>query len=298
VTAVTPQTLSGNVLARVGSAHESFDCCDSSFQVAAWGPRAGRAVERGVDRARSLERTLDAFDRDSAVATLRSSGSVTNRHVARVVERAVEYHDRTDGRFDPRHGDVERAVKSYVRGETDEVDAAFVVDVDGDERSVTVDGDRVESSVDLDLNGLAKGYLVDRVAESLRGVVTRGFVDGGGDLSPPPGPVGVERPNGGGHVTVLDTDWAVASSGNYRRTRGPVDHLYDPVEGCVGARHDQVTVVAHRDTLEADALATALSVTPLEAALERAEAWPGAEALVYSGDETHQTEGFDAHVRG
>ena len=295
MTAVTPQSPTGAVLARVGTARESFDCCDSSFRVAAWGPRADRAVERGVDRARALEQALDAFDPDSAVSTLRSTGSVTNPHVARVAERALEYHDRTDGRFDPRHGGVERAVKSYVRGDTDEVDAAFVVD--GGERSVTVDGARVESSVELDLNGLAKGYLVDRVAESLRGVATRGFVDGGGDLSPPPGPVGVERPSGGAHVAVLDTDWAVASSGNYRRTRGPVDHLYDPVEGRVGARHEQVTVVARRDTLEADALATALAVTPLDEALERAEAWPGAEALLYGGGETHQTPGFDAHVR-
>lgn len=285
-----PRGLTNRVLAAVGRSDETFDCCDTTFRVSAWGPRARGAVQRGVATARRLEAKLDAFSADSVLADLRATGRVVDEDVANVVVRALSYLDRTAGRFDPRHGDVEQAVKAYVAGESDEVCVTF------DAGSVRVSGSVVESAVRLDLNGLAKGYIVDRTAAALAGTACRGFVDGGGDLSPPPGPVGIENPGGSDLLTVIDTDWAVASSGGYRRGRADVDHLYDPVGEHVGSRHDQVTVVARRDVMEADALATTLSVTPLDDALSLVAHWPGLEALVYRDGERYTTAGFDSHA--
>lgn len=285
-----PHGVTNRVLAAVGRSAETFDCCDTTFRLTAWGPRASSAVERGVATARRLEAKLDAFSSDSALAELAATGRVVDEDVANVASRALSYLDRTAGRFDPRHGGVERAVKAYVAGDSDEVCVTF------DAGSVRVSGAVVESDVRLDLNGLAKGYIVDRTAAALAGTARRGFVDGGGDLSPPPGPVGIENPDEDAPVTVVDTDWAVASSGGYRRGRGDVDHLYDPVAERVGSRHDQVTVVARRDVMEADALATTLSVTPLDDALSLAADWPGLEALVYRDGRCYTTAGFESHA--
>ncbi len=298
--------LAGDVRTLLGRADTSFRCCDTDFEIQARGPNAECAVAKARRTAQSLEAQLNAFADDSAVARLNCEGSVTNRHVAAVVERGLEYGDRTDGVFDVRQGAAEHDLKAYIRGETDSVAAEF-----GD-GSVTVEGETVRTDAPLDLNGLAKGYVVDRVAEVLTGVgpfgfgrpgigrtgVGRsGFVNGGGDISSPTGPVGVESPYGDDDpLTVLDTDWNVATSAGYERRRDDVDHLYNPVTERVGTPHDIVTVVAERDCTEADALATTLAALPANEAVALADGWDGAEALVVHQGVFHRTEEFSNHV--
>lgn len=277
--------------ARLGAEQLGFECCDTSFAVHVEGIRARAAARRARETAVDLEGQLNAFDDASAVSTLNRTGLVENEHVARVVARGLEYADRTDGRFDVRQGETEHRVKRYLRGDADGFEATF-----GDGR-VSVDGDRVETDVPLDLNGLAKGYVVDRAAAALAGVGSRGFVDGGGDMSPPNGPVAVESPySDETPLRVLDTDWSVATSGSYRRRRAGTDHVYDPVEGRVGARSELATVVARRDCMEADALATALAASHPEDAMALAEHWPGVEAFLVTGGVFRETTGFADHV--
>lgn len=269
-----------------------FDCCDTTFALHARGFRARVAIDRAATRMHSLERQLNAFADDSAVAELNQSGTVTNTHVATLVERALEYRERTDGMFDITRGTLADRTKAYIRGETaTPPEGGTAVPA-----TVAVDDDTVRTDRPLDLNGLAKGYVVDRTADALRGVGRSGFVDGGGDIASPAGAVAVESPFGDdAPITVLDTDWNVASSAGYRRRRGEVDHIYDPRSGQVGSRHDVVSVVAERDCVEADALATALAASPLEEAVDRAESSPGIEALVVHGGVYHRTSGFEDH---
>lgn len=279
------------VRTRLGEAEATFRCCDSVFEAVAAGPRAGAAVGRARLRARELEARLNAFDPASAVAELNETGSVDDPHVAALVRRGLEYAERTAGAFDVRRGTTEHATKAYLRGETDAPPAAA-----GRPASVSVDATRVEADGPVDLNGLAKGYVVDRAAEALAGAGRRGHVNGGGDIAHPSGPVAVESPYGDDlPLAVLETDWHVASSAGYRRHRGEVDHLYDPATGEPGARHDLVTVVAERDCTEADALATALAVSPLDRGLSLVDGWPGAEALVVHAGVLHRSSGFAAH---
>jgi len=116
-------------------------------------------------------------------------------------------------------------------------------------------------------------------------------------MSPPTGPIAVESPYGDSRpLKVLETDWNVATSGNYHRERDGIDHVYDPTSERLGARHESVTVVAKRDCMEADALATTLAALPLADALERAAAWPDLEAFVVHDGVFRTTEGFDEHV--
>jgi len=277
--------------ARLGGARLEFRCCDTDFSIQTSGYRAESVAERARNTALSLEAELDAFDPDSAVARLNRTGCVENEHVARLVRRGLEYGERTDGVFDIRYGAVEHDLKAYLRGDRETVSATF------ETGSVRVDGDRVVTETELDLNGLAKGYIVDRAAVAVSGPGRRGFVSGGGDMSPPTGPIAVESPYGDSRpLKVLETDRNVATSGGYRRKRDGVDHVYDPTSERLGARHESVTVVANSDCMEADALATTLAALPLSGALESAEAWPGLEAFVVHDGVFRTTEGFDEHV--
>lgn len=276
---------------RLGTARRTFRCCDTEFYVHAAGRGADAAADRARRRTRSLASQLNAFDAESAVARLNREGTVENEHVARLVRRGLAYHERTDGAFDIRQGSVEQRLKSYLRGESESLPETF------DAGKVSVDGATVAADSPVDLNGLAKGYIVDRVATELAGFGRAGFVSGGGDMSPPPGPVAIESPyDDDRRLKVLDTDWNVATSGGYRRTRDGTDHVYNPHTERLGAHHESVTVVAERDCLEADALATTLAALPLAEVLDRIDDWPGAESLVVHDGVFHTSTGFEAHV--
>jgi len=276
---------------RSGADRREFDCCDTTFRVHATGIRADAAVTAARDTAESLEAQLNAFDEASAVSQLNRDGAVANEHIARIVRRGLEYNDRTEGVFDIRQGRVERELKTFLRGDSETQPTEF------DTGTVRVSGSQVTTDIELDLNGLAKGYIVDRGSEALAGLGRRGFVSGGGDMSPPTGPVAVESPYGDDTpLKILDTDWAVATSGGYRRSRNGTDHIYDATTESLGSRHESVTVVARRDCMEADALATTLAALPLDEAREVAAEWDGSEALIIHDGVFHTTEQFDTHV--
>ncbi|MFA9518432.1 FAD:protein FMN transferase [Halopenitus sp. H-Gu1] len=280
-----------SVYERFGDTHREFECCDTTFRIQATGVRAKAGATAARKTAESLEAQLNAFDAASAVSQLNREGEVMNEHVARIVRRGLEYNDRTEGVFDIHQGRVEHDLKTFLRGDNETLPTEF------DAGTVQISGSHITTDVELDLNGLAKGYIVDRASEALDGVGRRGFVSGGGDMSPPTGPVAIESPYGDNTpLKVLDTDWYVATSGGYRRSRNGTDHVYDPTTESLGSRHESVTVVARRDCMEADALATTLAALPLAKARELASEWEGLEALIIHDGVFHTTEGFETHV--
>jgi len=142
-------------------------------------------VTAARDTAESLEAQLNAFDEASAVSHLDREGEVVNEHVARIVRR----------------GDNETPPTEFDTG------------------TVRISRLHVTTDVEVDLNGLTKGYVVDWASEALAGLGRRGVVSGG-DMSPPTGPVGIESPYGDETpLKTLDTNWHVATSGGCRRSR-------------------------------------------------------------------------------
>ncbi len=280
-----------SVYERLGDTRCNFECCDTTFRVQATGVRADAAVTAARETVESLEAQLNAFDAASAVSRLNRDGAVRNEHVARIASRGFEYNERTEGVFDIHQGRVEQALKAFLGGDSETPATSF------DTGTVRVRGSHVTTDVKLDLNGLAKGYIVDRASETLAGRGRRGFVSGGGDMSPPTGPIAIESPYGDDTpLKVLDTDWHVATSGGYRRSRNGIDHVYNPTTESLGSRHESVTVVARRDCMEADALATTLAALPLGDAKALAAEWDGLEALLIHDGVFHTTDGFETHV--
>jgi thiamine biosynthesis lipoprotein len=134
---------------------------------------------------------------------------------------------------------------------------------------------RLEPGAGIDLGGIAKGWMADRLRESL-GPNT--LANLGGDLSAGgPGPAGSGWPVGFAGVTVLLRDQGAATSSVRRRRWGDLHHLIDPRTGVPAKTGlEEVSVVA-ASGLEAEVVAkTALLVGP-----ELAPVYCAAHALAW-----------------
>ena len=139
---------------------------------------------------------------------------------------------------------------------------------------------RKSAPITLDLNGIAKGYGVDRLAETLRSFgITSGLVGIDGEmramgLRPDgrPWAIAIEAPDTqrrAPHSILELTDAAVATSGDYRHwveVKGKrLSHTMDPARGLPLPKPPASVTVVARSCAEADAWATALMVLGADA---------------------------------
>lgn len=167
-------------------------------------------------------------------------------------------------------------------------------------RAVALDGAEVRlrrPGMEVTLNGIAQGYISDRIADLLRAQgCDRVLVQMGETvaLSPPaahrPWRVGVPDPGDSARMLArldLDNQALATSSGRATPLGGGVHHLFDPASGRSANRHASVTVIAGRAMI-ADAVSTALSVTPFNRAQALLTASGAASALFVSADGTRR----------
>jgi thiamine biosynthesis lipoprotein len=120
---------------------------------------------------------------------------------------------------------------------------------------------RLEPGAGIDLGGIAKGWMADRLRESLG---PNAVANLGGDLSAGGvGPDGAGWPIGLAGVTVLLRDRSAATSSVRRRRWGELHHLIDPRTGAPARTGlDEVSVIA-ASGVEAETIAkTALLLGP------------------------------------
>lgn len=149
----------------------------------------------------------------------------------------------------------------------------------------------------LDLGGIAKGYAIDLAAEAImQHGALGGMVDIGGDircfgLDPSGGSewiIGLQNPRKETIISKLKlVDYAVATSGDYRRyaeTKGKKQsHILNPATAASADELISVSILAPT-AIEADALATAVSVMGRKRGLELIESLDGVEAFVIAAE--------------
>lgn len=157
------------------------------------------------------------------------------------------------------------------------------------------------ADMQIDLGGVAKGYIADQIAQFLRdNGVTSALLNFGGNVvtigekpdGQGPWRVGIQNPDqsrGAYLLAVTATDMAVVTSGIYERGFDldgvRYHHLLDPETGWpVQNELSSVTIFAERSGL-ADALSTATFVLGTEAGMAMIEALDGVEALFVTRDE-------------
>ena len=209
--------------------------------------------------------------------------------LAEVLQLGVEIGRASGGAFDIGMGDAVRAW-GFGPDAADEngIRAALTADRRPAHEVLELDGLRLRKNapVTLDLNGIAKGYGVDRLAEVL---VSFGITDALVGIDGEMRAMGL-RPDGRGWSIAVEApdpdrraphsmlelhDAAVATSGDYRHfveVQGRrFSHTMDPARGAPLARWPASVTVLARSCAEADAWATALMVLGAErgAALAR-----------------------------
>lgn len=174
----------------------------------------------------------------------------------------------------------------------------------------------------LDLGGIAKGYLADRVADLLASKeIEHAIINLGGNVvvmgsAPTDGRdwrVGIQNPfeSGGDIVGEIQlSDGSVVTSGIYQRyfeSEGKLyHHLLNPQTGLPIDNELMAVTVVSSDSVTADALATAIFAMGLEAGYDFIEDYDQTEAVfvtkdrsvyVTSGLESFQLTHSDYHLK-
>lgn len=243
--------------------------------------RAEQALLRAVAEARRLEGILSLYDPHSSISRLNSAGllDAPPPELIRLMSEANNISVATDGAFDATMQPLWRLyAEHFARHPVDTAgppqnalaNACKLVDY----RNVSVAEDRIaflRSGMAISLNGIAQGFVTDRVTDLLR---AEGFATMIVDLGEPR--MSGASPTGyGWPVTVADPkvhgkalrrlsvrDGAVATSqgaGTTFEASGRFHHLFDPRTGMSAAHYRSVTVVAPTATY-ADGLSTGLSI--------------------------------------
>jgi FAD:protein FMN transferase len=268
----------------------------------------GRAFEE-LDRVAAL---LTRFDESSAVGVLNRDGRLGGPppELRTVLGRALELHRRSGGAFDPTVAPLVDLYQIHFTAHGGPPDAAELQDVRGlvgadlvqlDERSLRLG----REGMALTLDGIAKGYIVDRMVEVLAAHgVRHALVDAGGDIRAlggradrRPWRVGVQDPRQPEVLTEVIplAGEAVATSGDYVRFHD-VDRLYHhTVVPSTGRSPDAIASVSVRSAtaMEADALATAVFALGAAAGTALVASLGGTAALVITRDgERRTTQGW------
>ena len=252
--------------------------------------KLNNALDLSMKEIERLENLLSVNIPSSDISLVnRASGEYpvkVSEETAVLLERALEWSERTGGAFDPTVGKV---VKLWGIG----TEGAAIPDperlkeavklTDFKKTSVAHEGNgtfvRTAKGQRIDLGGIAKGYVTDKVrALLIQEGIRSGLIDLGGNIavfgnSPSPGKwkIGLQHPfmRIGEYFGIVEvSDVSVVTSGPYERYfesgGAKYHHIFDPLTG-YPAQSDLASVtIIIEDSTDADALSTAIFVMGFE----------------------------------
>ncbi|HEX2726087.1 MAG TPA: FAD:protein FMN transferase, partial [Beijerinckiaceae bacterium] len=268
---------------------------------------AERLVARALAEVRRLEQVFSLYRDDSAIVVLNRHGvlAAPPAELVQLLAECRRYWELTDGLFDPTvqalwtlYRDHFSKPAANAAGPPRETLEAALDKVGFP--YLAADANRIvlrRRGMGLTLNGIAQGYVTDRVVDMLRAEnIDHSLVDMGEsralgarpDLHP--WTVAVADPDGAGDAaeTLQIVDQAVATSapsGFRFDPAGRCNHLFDPRSGLSASLYRSVTVVAPTATA-ADALSTACSLMPVDRIESVMRAGGGGRVLLIGADGT------------
>lgn len=254
--------------------------------------KAKAAIDDAFDLCRQLDKTLSSTVETSDIGKINRAGGnwvKVSDDTINVIKAGIEYGELSDGTFDISIGGVSSLWNFHsdnpsLPDETELQEALKHVDY----RNIEIDGNNVRITDPLsrlDLGGIAKGYIGDRLAERLKkNGVKSGIVNLGGNIitigKKPDGKkfvIGVEKPFSDRSETVGSvkvSDKTVVTSGVYERQfekDGVIYyHVLDARTGYpVKTDLDSASLVMdYGHSMDADALSTICLMKGSESALE------------------------------
>jgi FAD:protein FMN transferase len=276
------------------------------------GGAAGRAVAQCVAEIERLEKQFSLYRPDSEIVRLNSHGrlEVPSHDLLTLLSECQRFYELSGGAFDVTVQPLWDLYAAHFFGsaspspegpEQSAIEQALALvgweGVDITSRHVAL----ARRGMSLTLNSIAQGYLTDRIVDILR---AHGCDHVLADMGRSEIRLVGQRPDGEAWrvgladplapariaVTLELADRCVSTSGGYGtkfEATGRRHHLFDPKTGRSASHYIAVTVVA-ASTMVADALSTALYVTPPEHARHLLATFPGTEVLVTLPDGSRQ----------
>ncbi|CAM5778540.1 FAD:protein FMN transferase [Castellaniella caeni] len=241
--------------------------------------RAEQLIELALGEIQRLEKVFSLYREDSALVRLNRDGQLDSPpgDLCRLLSEACAFARLTGGYFDPT---VQPLWNWYLQREQQGARPVFDARaVDATLRrigyqAIDIEAERIRfrrPDMAVTLNGIAQGYITDRVTELLR---TQGLEHAMIDLgearslgqpgSDRPWRAGIAKPDAPAQLleTIELHDQALATSGGYGTpldASGQLTHLFDPHTGSAQPIWRSVSVRA-ADATTADALSTAFSL--------------------------------------
>ena len=233
---------------------KEFFCLDTVCTITVYGQTQSKAdgvIEDAVQLCEDYENMLSRTVRDSDVDRINTAGckpvEVSDDTVA-VIEKGIEFGRLSGGKFDITIGAVSSLwdFEEGVRPDDAAIQKALKT---VDYKQIIIEGNEVSLGIEgamLDLGGIAKGYIADRITELLEeNGVEQAIINLGGNVvtigekeAGTPWVVGIERPYSDRTAIIgalQVTDETVTTSGVYERcfTEGGklYHHVLDPETG-------------------------------------------------------------------
>ncbi len=263
---------------------------------------------------------------DSDISKINAAGGTpvtVHDETIELLEKGISYGKLSDGAFDITIGKLsdlwdislkallEETDTSMVPSEAEIAEALSTIDytcikIDGNEVTLT------NPDAKIDLGGIAKGYIADRIKEYLleQGVESALINLGGNVLTVgektdgSPFTIGIQYPfreDGSSIASVQVADKTVVSSGIYERyfevENTLYHHILDPHTGYPYSNNLLGVTIVTKNSVDGDALSTICFALGLEEGITFIENTEGTEALFITDDyEIHTTSGMGTEV--
>lgn len=240
-----------------------------------------------------------------------------------LLEEGIAYGELSHGKFDITIGKLSELWDISTKALLNETDASMIPAKEDivtalttvDYHNIKIEGNEVtllNPDTRIDLGGIAKGYIADRMKEFLNSKdITSGFINLGGNflaLGPKESKdaytVGIQKPfaeDGSAIATIEVTDQTVVSSGIYERYFTVDDTLYHHIlDISTGYPYQNnllgVTIITEY-SIDGDALSTTCFSLGLEEGMALIENLPDTEAIFITDDyELHTTSGVGTTI--
>lgn len=274
--------------------------------------KAQEAMGCAFEEIERLTRSMNRFDETTAIAELNSQGLLREvpPEVAGVVARALYFHKLSGGAFDISVKPVVDLFRKNLGGGNKKlpstVELTRVLKLVGSDK-IELKGRTIrfkKPGMGITLDGIAKGYIVDRASKILSDhQIKNHLINAGGDIRAmgakdrKPWTVAIQDPRKKTEYpdVIHISGGAVATSGNYEiyfDREKMVHHIIDPRTGLSPHLSTSVSVLAGT-AMDADALSTSVFVMDPANGVRFIESVPECECLVIAkGDKKIKSAGW------
>ena len=274
---------------------------------------AEQAMGQAFEEISRLVAMMDRFNDTTAIGLLNREGLIRDvpKETSWVISKGLEYNRQSQGNFDIT---VKPVVDLFYKiGKLSKVtlptdkEIAKVLPLVGSEK-IEIKGGTIRfkrPGMGITLDGIAKGFIVDKAAMVLKEKGVENFlINAGGDIrtsgskqDKKPWTVAVQDPKKKGKYPdiIHMTNGAIATSGNYEvyfDKEKMVHHIVNPRTGTSPLSDTSVSVTA-RTTMEADALSTSVFIMEPEKGIKFINSRPQCECLIITRQGSkHQSSGW------